>query len=791
MSTNNGIASDFDKPEQIKAICETLQTVENVRAKERAMVDILMNGKRPYSDDEVKKFNIRINVNWNEGNNILQDANRQVNNATLYVGRFFTAKCMAGPEEKRDEWGQKFTNYANRVLKKKVLGKKHLFLRKTRNASVCLHGIGPMMWMKDSDLLPRFVALEDLLIPTDTTLDLCNLQHFAINLYLTQGEFYDMTHGDKVDKGWNVQMVEKILNALVDPTKNVTLENAQEQPEKWQEQWKQNRCFYNSDAVPRVRLRMFLFKDRQGKWYRRVVLRENPGTRIEQLPKETVDQFVYTSKTVFADDIAEILHVQFGDCSIVPPLKYHSVRGLGTLLYGPCEMNNRLLCQKMQAAFDTLMQLLRIENPNDQIRQAIVQLFNYAVVEKGVGFVKGDERHTPDVALVDSAISSARQNMSQNSASFVQDINDGTDKEMTLGEAEIRANAANVMVGGMLQSMYGQEEYYFEELVRRLCMLNPTDPDIIKFQKDCARGGIPQKAYQNADYWEVTVERVIGAGDQTLAQQRTSALLGQSQRFDPQSQRKILHKWTAVITDNPDTANDLVPLKEPEATEGSLEADNKFGTLMQGVEVDLVEGIDQQGYIESMIMKMGAKIGKLEEQEAQGIPLELDELQGLDMVQQDIVKHVELLAQNPEHKQLVKEYMDALGQLTNMLKKFIQHFSEQMQAQQEASQIDPEAQAKASSTMMLAEVNKNIKEQQAMQKLQQSQMKFQQKMEQSAEQHIQRITQDAQKQMAEMQKQLVQLQADLAEQAARTQADIKATEAKAKAAPEAEKVAAE
>jgi hypothetical protein len=787
MSTTNGsIPTDFDKPEQIKAICENLQTVENIRARERAMIDILMNGKRPYTDDEVKKHQIRINVNWNEGNNILQDANRQVNNATLYVGKFFTAKCVSPkcPVEKREEMGQKFTTAIMRPLKKNKSGKKHLFVRKTRNASICLHGIGPLMWMKPSDWLPRYIPLEDLLIPTDTTLDLCNLQHFAINLYLTQGEFYDLTHSKTVDKGWNVKFVEQILDALKDPNnKNATNYNLNEQPEKWQEQFKQNRCFYNSDAVARVKLRMFLFQALDGKWYRRVVLREDPGTKLAQLVENSKDAFVFTSNVPFADDIDHILHIQFGDCSIVPPLKYHSVRGLGTLLYGPVETSNRLKCQFIQAAFDDLMQLLRISNPTDKIRQQIVQLFPYATVEDGVSFVKGDERHQPNPQISEAAMSMTRQNMSENSASFVQDINDGTSKEMTLGEAQIRANAANVMVGGMLQSMYGQEEYYFEEVVRRFCMKNPTDEVIVAFQKSCKEAGIPEAMVQDPEAWEINIERVIGAGDQTLAQQRTSALLGQSQRFDPTSQRKILNTWTAVMTDNPDLANELVPMKAPEATDGTLEAEDVFATLMEGIPVSMREGIDQQGYVESMIGMMAAKVGKIEEMEQQGEVADLDELEGLDTVQQDINKHIELLAQNPENKQMVKQYGDMLGQLNNMVKKFIQHYMEQKQSEMENQNVDQEAMAKANATTMLANVKAGIGEQNAALKRQQSQAKFEQKMQQDYIKHTQKLAQDSQNHQLDMRKQIEQLRAELIGGAVRTKAEIAATEAKAEAAP--------
>jgi len=775
---------DYDSPSRIKAVIETMQAVERVRATERAMIDTLMNGKRPYTDEEVKKHQIRINVNWNEGNNILQDGNRQVNNATLWVGKFFTATCNQGPMEKRDEWSQKFTKNINKILKKKKTGKRHMFLRKGRNASIVLHGIGPLMWMAKDDWLARFIPLEDLLIPTDTTLDLCNLQHFCVNLYLTQTEFFDLYNGP--DKGWNKPMCNSILDALKVQDSNQTYDLSS-RPEEWAEEWKQNRSFYNSDKVPRVQLRMFLFQDpKDKKWYRRVILRENPGTKLANLDQDMSSTFVYTSKVAFADDIDHILHVQFGDCSIVPPLKYHSVRGLGTLLYGVIEIMNRLHCQNTQAAFDDLMPLLRVQNPTDRARQQIVQLFPYAVVEDGASFVKKDERHVPDQRLVESVMSQGRQNMSENSNSFVQDINDGTGKEMTATEANARIQQVNVMVGGMLQAMYGQEEFYFEEVVRRFLMRNPTDETIIAFRKQCREDGIPEEA-MDIKFWDIDIERVLGAGDQALAQQESTALLTQSQRFDPTSQRKILHKWVGTITRNPDLATDLVPMKEPEATDGTFMAEDVFATLMEGIPISMREGIDQQGYIEAMIGMMAAKVGKIEEAERAGQTPELDELEGLDNVQQDITQHIQLLAQNPENNQLVKQYQDALGQLNNMVKKFIQHYQE---ANQDTSGIDKESEAKANATMMLAQVKAQAGQANAAQKLQQNQQKFEQRLQQDMTKSQVKMQQELERHMMSMRQQMEQMQADLITQGAKVQADLAGKVAMNKVAAEAKESSA-
>lgn len=763
------ITQDFDSASKVMAICEVMQAVEIVRAQDRALIDIMFNGRRPYTDDEVKKHQIRINVNWNEGTKILQDANRQVNNATLYTGKFCNVACNWGPVEKRQEWSQKFTTHFNRLLKRGKCGKKHMNLRKDRNASVCLHGIGPLMWMKADDLLPRFIPLEDMLIPTDTALDLSNLSHFACNLYLTQGEFFDLAHGDNKIKGWNTPLVDAILESLKTPTDNNTYDLLRE-PEKWQENFKQNHCYYNSDRVPRVKLRAFFFMSpNDKKWYRRIVMREVP-TKIE-IDSATRDEFVFSSDIPFAEDIDHILHVQYGDCSLVAPLKYHSVRGLGTMLYSPVECNNRLRCQLVQHTLDNLSPLLRIQNPNDRARQQIVNLFPYGVVEDGVSFVPQAERHQVDPNLVEFAMSQMRQIMSESSASYVQDINDGTSKEMTAFEAQARLQSVNVAVGGMLEGMYVQDVPYFEELIRRLLMRLPTDESIIEFRKACKDDGIPDQAMK-VENWTVEMERVLGAGDNMLAQNEATALLSQSQRFDPTSQRKILKTWTSTITRNPDLANDLVPMKKPEATDGTQEAEDVFATLMLGVPVSMREGIDQNGYVESMIGMMAAKVGQFNQMEQFGKLPTAGDLFGLQTVAANIQEHVAIIAQNKEQMPNVKQYMDLLGRLENEIKKLTQHVAESEQANKPDDGEMLQAQAKAQATMLTTQSKIAASKMSAEQKMMMKQAQFEQKMAQDLEKHQLALT-----------KQLQQAKAEIAGGVAKTGAEIMNATAKAKAAP--------
>lgn len=747
-------------------VTETMQKVERDRAANRSLIDGQFNGMAPYTPSEVEKYQIHINVNWLEGQRLASTAINQLNNALIFKDRLVTLTSKGGKIEKRQEYSETVTKLFNEPLKSGDSGKAHMFLLKSRNAAVALHGIGPILWNNDFKWKGRFVPLEDLLIPTDTLCDFSNLMFFGVNLYLTSGEFFDMTNDDKVDKGWNRKMVSNILKDLIKPDQAQASQyfTLQDQPEKQMEWLKQNRFAWDYDAAATVKLRLFFYKS-ENKWHRCIILRE--GT--PSVPANMQEDFLYDGGSdQFADNINEILHVQFGDNSICAPLKYQSVRGLGVSLYGPVEANNRLRCELVQHVLFQMKTLLRVSNPADRDRPKVLDLSQYSVIEDGVSFVPAAERYHIDPRLVENAQAQMRQLMSESSSSFVQDINDGTSREMTATETEARVQSVNVQVSAMLQSMYAQEEYYYQELVRRFFHAAPEDEEVKEFQKKCRAEKIP-KELMEADNWGVKIERVLGAGDQFLAAQEANALLGQSQRFDPTSQRAILRQWVSTTTRDPKMAELLVPADPNEATPGVIAAEDVFGTLMAGIKAHPREGIDRGPYIESLLGMMQAVIQRIESTDNMGTP---QEFIGLNKVGEHIEMNLQILAQDESQKPMVKMFSDQLGNLMNLVKAFGQRQQQAAEEAAAASQINPEAQAKAQATAMLAEQKVQISQAASEQKMMMKQQQFEQQMMQMFEKHQMEMAAERERLSVEVTAEGLKTGAQISNEKAKTAATI-------------------
>lgn len=722
MSAKNGQSKDsqFGSPEKVSSICQDLQTIEDRRALDRAKINRLFNGQRPWTAEQVRKEQITVNVNWNQGKRLMLDANRQLNTALLHPGILFQCTLEAGKVDKRDEWSQVFTSNIHIPLQRGRSGKKHHFLIRSRNATICMHGIGALLWPNDFRWMARFVPLEDLLIPTDTFCDFSNLRYFGVNLYLSPGELYDMTQGDLVDKGWDKEMVRKLLVEICKENQSSMPSSQMERPEEMEQIFMQNKGWYYSDAIPKVELRAFYFQDipsdqKQPKvWKRHIVLRTPVGS-------VKADKFLYDGKDrAFATDIDHILNVQYGDANLTAPLKYHSVRGLGVDLFSPVELSNRMQCEFAQHVFELLKMYFRIQDPADRDRVKNIMLEKFGFIPEGLSFVKREERHQVDPQLVTAVLGQMENIMQDSSSSYVQNQQGlGQGKELRQIEAQALIDKANRMVSATLQMMYLQEGFYYEELVRRFCKKDSADAEVKKFRQDCIKAGIPEDLLV-ADKWRVLPERVLGGGDRTLAQTQALWLQQNKMQFDAPSQRKIQRLVTSTILDDPAKAKLLVPDQQPTSTEGTQVAESLFGTLMTGNQCATRSGIDLQGYLAKMLQMMAAVVQRITQTGGVGT---LDDIIGLQTVGQNIAQNLALLAQDEEQKPLVKEIAQVLGELMNQVKAFASRLMEQRQAQQ--PQGDPQAAAKAQSTVLMAQVKAKINEQNAELKRRQKQIDFQ------------------------------------------------------------------
>jgi hypothetical protein len=705
---------NFKDAQSVASIISQMQDSDRDRRENRALINNLFNGNPPFTEDEAEENQVLTNFNDLSSTKQAHDARKTFDNAFIVPSKYFTVTLTEGDPHKRIAWGLSITNSINRIMKRSLAYTNTL---RSIFAQVVLHGVGPALWHDQDNWCPKVSALEDLLIPSRTTLDMDNLTHFAVFTRYTPSQLYGMTHGESVDPGWDIPLVEKILAEAFKAEIGPPTDSQSDTPEKLEEAYKANGGTYDTDAAPTINLWRFFHQDEKtGKWFLTVL---EDGNTATQKPTE---KFLYKSKAPYAESLGEVLHIMFADGANVAPFLYHSVRGLGFLLYALAHVQNRLRCKLTDAAFQDMLWIFRNVGPEDREKIRMVDLQNFGLIPEGISYVPANERYAVNPNLPSAVLGMGRQSMSEVSASFTQDINDGTKREMTATEAMGRITSVNSMVSAMLGMSYTYITFQYREICRRLCKQTSGNKDAQRFMAEMQAAGVPIEAL-NSELWDISPEKVIGAGNKMLQIAQADKLMAARPAYPPDAQQRILRIFTQVNTDDPQLADVLVPEAEQTVTETTHDAQLSAAALLEGVMVSPRKGMNPIEYVEAQLAVLGQKIEAIEQNGGMADP---DDVMGLSMLVQHITANVQQVAQDPAQQQRVKMYEDALGKASNYIKGYIQRLQEQQQAAMESGQqgMTPEAMSKIQGAIMMAQSNAKIKEAAAEQKMRHKELQF-------------------------------------------------------------------
>lgn len=721
--------------EAVSSQIEIMKRAEEYRSPQRSLLNQFFNGDPPWTQQEAKDNQILINFNDKQGANLLHQARNQYENAFANQESFFRILLPDCKSDYASDWSDTITKNLNKALKN---SRAYYFTLDEVFGDVVLHGAGVRLWQDDRAWRPYFVARGDLLIPTDTHLDMENLVYFAVRRKMRPGELFRKTFalGKNINPGWNTKLVRQLLDEYKDLNQNPNSYNWTEHPEQMSELFKQQSGgYYDSDIVPAIWFWDFYHLEegldkREPGWYRKMVLDRDCVVGRTGNPQDPV-AFVYESKSPVASSLDQIAHFQFGDGNNVPPYTFHSIRSLAWLTYELVWTLNRLNCQFTQHLFEELMTFLRIIDPTDRSRLSKVVLTPpFAILPEGLNIVPAQERYAPRAELIESGMMQYRQRITDLTSTYTQELDSGSAKERTKFEVQALLAQTSALMGSMLGRAYRQEHFACREIARRFAIKNSSDLDVKKFRAACLVEGVPS-AWLSFDRWEIEVEQVLGSGNRSMQVAEAGELFQNREAFDPTGQQEIKRDWVAAITNNPRKAARLAPLSEKSAISRSLrDAQHSFATLMQGVELKPEEGYNHTDQVKGVLSSMAVVIQRIMQTGGVGTP---SEVIGLTACAKFIDEHLKLMAEDEKNAEIVKQFEDDKSKLMNLVKAFAQR---QKQAAEKMAQggnggmpqgPSPESLAKAQAIIMQEGVKAKAREAGTRQKLQHKEQSFRQK----------------------------------------------------------------
>lgn len=750
-----------------------LQQSQQTLMRNRTLVNALMNGDTPYTDEEAQAENINTNVNFLQGSRICMNATNQVNRYFFGSDRFYTVRYERGPAAFRQRVGDVCTKLVNRELKKSRL---YRGARESAHAQVVLHGPGAVVWRDRRSVLPTTAGIEDILIPSGTLCDMSNLDSFAIYRELVWSQLEEAAFGKVSDPGWNKGYVQALLSTLYGMGYQPIYQgNRWLFPEKLQEDYKEGASQTFSSSEPRVLAWDYFYRDeKSGKWCRKMVLDyANISTASGVAPKQNdaimQNKQVLYSRDNYAEDWSEVLHWYVGNCSNVAPYRFHSVRSIGFLLYGVCLLSNKLMCRTSDHTFQQLLTWFRNVSEDNREKLGLIDLQNFGVMPDGVSMVGANERHVADWGLVQGWMGQISQLMAESSSSFVPDMQSALGsggKELTATEALIRQNTSVTLTNAVLGQLGDQSLYEYREQWRRFCIKGNPDPVAKRFRDGLREEGVPLEVLDNEEAWEVLPEKMVGAGNKASELTVTQALLQEMYPLlDPNAQRIILRRRYTALTDNPDEAMAAVPDAPNAGAEDDVQYAQLAGTvLMAGMPWQDKEGVNHviMGSVLMGVAQQAIQQGTMVVEQPDGVAIAAQKVAGaanvLSHVDQEIMKIGQAEALVPVAKQLKGQAEMLKGEL-GRLGSAIEAASQQA-AQQGADGEMAKLQAKLMDIKATGDLNRQLAAESANQKTQQREAQWLSTTQQKNADTAAQIERDNAKTSVELRNSMVKAQAD-------------------------------
>lgn len=745
----------FEDARTVEMITYQLKESDWIRGQNRARINDLFNGAPPYSPDEVEENDLKINVNDLESTRGAHHARAQYYSAFLKQDRFFSARTDSGARHKRSEYNTIMTAEVAKVMKKSL---RYFECLRSKFALDVLHGVGPAAWEDREMCFPDPVGIDDVLIPADTLLNMKNLPFFALYRSYTAPELIRLTTGPKVDKSWNMPLVERCIEWVDKETQTLMGTNWPEvwSPEKVMER-KKDSGYYAGDKVPTIDTFDFYYwadTGRKSGWRRRIILDawgqpEMTGGqyRVMRRPdapfRSDKDAFLFNpGERVYAENLNQLVSFQFADLSAVGPFKYHSVRSYGFLMYAVCHLQNRLRCKFNESVFEALMQYFRIASEDEAQRALKVELINRGFLDPTVKQVPASERWQVNADLVELGLNENKQIIQESSASYSQQNNfsqDRTQKTKFQVMAELQSSTA-MLSAGLLQA-YAYQQFEYEEIFRRLLRPNSKDPAARQVRASCLRQGIPEELLI-PEAWELMSEQIMGAGNTSLQLTIAQQLLEMLPMYDPQARDSVFRDINFAITQDASKVKMYCPENKGIISNSTHDAQVALGAILQGQVVAPVAGQNAIEIIEAWLAALQQNVQMVTQQG--GVPSSPEQLRGLQNLGQHIAQRIVQLAADKNEKPRVKQYSDVLGKLMNEVKAFGQRLQERMQqAQQGNGGLDPKDAAKIQGMVIQAKVKAENQKQSHAQRMAQRNLQWQQEIHQKQVEHQQRLQEDA------------------------------------------------
>ncbi len=680
----------FHNPANIISEVQQMEQHEHDRRQDRVLVSEFFHGRPPYSDEEAASLGLNVNTNQLFGYEHMSASKDQLLALYTTPPRLWEIEIDVAPPHLKKKWEMEVTSEWNRIMKDS--GRlRHGYEFVAGDAT--MHGEG-MFWNPNPfDWCPKHVSLARRLIPTNASLDLSELTHFAILGELT---FSDVVkYAKSGGKGWNKANLNALVRRIFEKTNlkdggadvRMQMDSTNIELLAYSRQANAGVDALWKHAVPVVYFYQRNFDNPQNPFDLTILSR---FALPESSPKAPATEAILFERE---NHITSIYHAMFPlhmNCAIGGEALWHRVKALGHLNYS--------LSWHLEVMFNRAMQSVNEQNTtffqatDSASREALeqIRLIHNSIVPEGITMIQnrvgGDFRGLLSlVQLIRTQGASNANQMAPQTPETPRDLEvNAVSRLNTVG-----TNATNRVVswfdymnrfGGETLRRFTRQYLPGEREAAKLCA---GYSEIMEFQAAMQRKGIPLSALQPSNV-RVKTARVVGDGIRQKAIAGAQTLMQNITLYGPEAQNEIKRTFTAVMLDDYEAAERLVPRMGITNRDEAMEAENENNTFAtQGKMLELGEEDDDVVHIQVHFDFMGRLLKKGYEQQQQSFTVE--QLDSFKAAGAHTFAHIQRM--EPLNKEGAAQANDILNQLSAAAQKLANNLQQQMQQQQ--PQIDP------------------------------------------------------------------------------------------------------
>lgn len=679
----------------------TLIQAERVRAQNRARINGMWNGNKPWPKLAAKGQGERANFTLREFEGFVAAAKTPYYALAFKAERFINLTLDYGDADPSmlAEWALKIATryqYANE-------DDDSLDMHMQRSQlQMVVFGSGPMVWEDATDWKATSRMAGQLLLPDDASADIEDWETAGCPRSYLPTKLWDLVKNEESATAmrWNVAAVKR---AIMKAQPDAIVSAWGNQWERYEQDIRKSALGFNARSK-RIVVADLYQKEFTNRISHFIVLQESDGAVMPEDSEDPNSGFLFRHigrYECFGEFVCPFLY------DVGPDGQWHSVKGAGPKIFDYCSASDKLTMRGLDGAMLATGPVLKAKDTKALSQTAITAIAGATVV--GPDYEVQQQRVMPDLQSPLLMKRDLQSTLQSNTGQYRQRVSE-ENQEPTLGQAQMNMQQQNVLGEGDASRYCHQLDRFHKERFRRLLVMgkklyakrkNITPVDIenetalsasekgaLKFYRGCVvQDGIPEEIMVFENFCRIKAVRLVGNGSSQMRVMIGKEMLSLLPTMNERGRTFALRMFASALGDET-MADAIYPAYgTPQQADSHISVATLENNALKTPNAEVAISPEQDHVTHFGVHLKSVAQHAQQIQAGQGDPHEL--LLHLEQAGPHTHEHLQAIAGDPTRKEQVKGMQQAwLG-----MSKMMDQLSQQIQAADEAAAKQQQPQA--------------------------------------------------------------------------------------------------